>query len=126
MDIGFGYLSIAVDEADASNTMSIGISGKYFLTNGEVMPYITGGFSYTQVPTIETSNSTIEGNMLTVLGAFGVQAFMNNSKTIALFIQMGFGYNLGTIDNTVGNTTMSNEQTNLNLGGSAIGATIYF
>ena len=90
------------------------------------MPYITGGFSYTQVPTIETSNSTIEGNMLTVLGAFGVQAFMNNSKTIALFIQMGLGYNMGTIDNTVGNTTMSNEQTNLNLGGSAIGATIYF
>ena len=30
LDIGFGYLSIAVDEADASNTMSIGISGKYF------------------------------------------------------------------------------------------------
>lgn len=131
LDVGLGYLSVDPGgDADPSTTLSFMAGGKYFFTTEHVSPYLNLGISYTQIPTIETTGSEITGNMMTVLAAFGAQAFINTNNTVAVFVQMGIGYNMGTVDTetTVGgsSTTMSSEMTNLNLGGSAVGITVYF
>lgn len=131
LDLGLGYMSVSQGEGtDAQNTLSIGTAGKYFLKKGDVQPYLNLGFSFTQIPTIENTTSKISGNMVTILGAFGVQSFINQANSVALFVQMGFGYNMGSVEtvNTVGNqnTTSSTDFSTLNLGGSAIGLSIYF
>lgn len=131
LDLGLGYLSVTPGEgADAQSTLSIGAGGKYFLKRGDVQPYLNLGFSFTQIPTIENETSKVSGNMVTVLGAFGVQSFINQANTVAFFVQMGFGYNMGSVEtvNSFGgqsSTTTSDFKT-LNLGGSAIGMIIYF
>ena len=131
LDLGLGYLSVTPGEgADAQSTLSIGAGGKYFLKRGDVQPYLNLGFSFTQIPTIENGTSKVSGNMVTILGAFGVQSFVNQANTIGFFVQMGFGYNMGSVEtvNSFGgqsSTTTSDFKT-LNLGGSAIGMIIYF
>jgi hypothetical protein len=126
LDLGLGYLSITPDGGDAANTLSFGVGGKYFLDQGDVRPYINVALSYSQIPTVESGSTKTSGNLLTFIGAFGAQAFINSSNTVALFVQMGIGYNTGTL--TMDNGVMSSDNTvsSLNLGGSAIGATVYF
>lgn len=131
LDLGIGYLSITPEKGDAANTFSIGAGGKYFLDKGDVKPYINAGFSFTQIPTVTSGSSEISGSLVTFLAAFGAQAFINSSNSVALFVQMGFGYNTGvlktdlTIPNT-GTTSSSNSISSLTLGGSALGVTVYF
>ncbi len=136
LDLGLGYLSIdnGVEGSDPANTLSFMAGGKYFFNVSDVSPYVNLGLSYTQIPTIETVgngfSTEVSGSMMTVLAAFGAQAFLNSTHNIAIFVQMGIGYNMGTVDtkSTVNgtSTTNSNEMTNLNLGGSAVGLTVYF
>lgn len=131
LDLGLGYMSVSQGEGtDALNTISFGAGGKYFLKRGDVQPYVNLGFSFTQIPTVENATSKVSGNMVTVLGAFGVQSFINQANTVALFVQMGFGYNMGSVEtvSTFGtqSTTMTSDFSTMNLGGSAIGMSIYF
>ncbi|PKL79679.1 MAG: hypothetical protein CVV25_07355 [Ignavibacteriae bacterium HGW-Ignavibacteriae-4] len=131
LDLGLGYMSVSQGEGtDAQNTLSFGAGGKYFLKRGDVQPYVNLGFSFTQIPTIENGTSKVSGNMITVLGAFGVQSFINQANTVALFVQMGFGYNMGSVEtaNTIAGqtTTSTSDFSTMNLGGSAIGMSIYF
>lgn len=126
LDLGLGFMSRSRNEEDAQNLLTFGLGGKYFLSNSEVSPYITGGFSYAQLPSSESEISSSEGSILSLLGAFGVQSFVNNSKTIALFIQIGISYNMISTESTVMNQSSTTELNHLNLGASAIGATIYF
>src|SRR5690606_38326700 len=104
--------------------------GNYFLKVGDIQPYLNLGFSYTQIPTVENTGSESSGNMVTILGAFGVQSFINDANSVALFVQMGFGYNIGTLETTttVGTQEISASTTFnvMNLGGSAVGMRIYF
>lgn len=135
LDLGLGYLSVDPGgDADPANTLSIMAGGKYFFNTGDVSPYLNLGISYTQIPTIESGGTgfttEVSGNMMTVLAAFGAQAFITPTHNIALFVQMGIGYNMGTVDTETSSggssSTMSSEVTNLNLGGSAVGVTVYF
>mgnify|MGYP002713107048 FL=1 len=131
LDLGIGYLSITPEKGDAANTFSLGAGGKYFLDKGDVRPYINAGLSFTQIPTVKSGTVETSGNLITFLAAFGAQAFINSSNSVALFVQMGFGYNTGTLksDMTIpgaGTTSSSTSYSSINLGGSAIGATVYF
>lgn len=131
LDLGLGYVSLTPGEgADAQNTVSFAVGGNYFLKVGDIQPYLNLGFSYTQIPTIENTGSESSGNMVTILGAFGVQSFINDANSVALFVQMGFGYNIGTLETTttVGTQEISASTTFnvMNLGGSAVGMRIYF
>lgn len=126
LDLGLGYLSITPEEGDAANTLSFGVGGKYFLDKGDVRPYINAALSYSQIPTISSVTSETSGNLITFIAAFGAQAFVNEANTIALFVQMGLGYNTGTLTMEAAGMSQDNTISSLNLGGSAIGATVYF
>lgn len=127
LDLGLGYLSVTPNEGDGVNTVSIGAGVKYFMGKGDVSPYITGGFSFTNLPTITSVGTERTGNMITFLAAYGAQAYLNSSNTVALFVQMGLGYNTGSITTDItGGSSTTTSISNLNLGGSAVGVTVYF
>jgi len=113
---------------DNQTLFSLYLGGKFFLMPKEmVMPYIGAGFSFTSMPTVKTGNdSETSGKLTTVLGYFGAMSFINKERTIALFIQMGLGFNSGTVSSKYMGKTTDNGQTNITLGGSAFGGSIYF
>ena len=42
----------------------------------------------------------MKGKLITAVGYFGAQGFINSAKTVAIFIQFGLGYNSGTLTTT--------------------------
>jgi hypothetical protein len=138
LEAGVGYLTAGVStdplpngqkNPDNQNLFSVNVGGKYFLMTHDVMPYLFAGFSYTSLPSTKTVYNEISGSLISALAGFGAQSFINTSKTIALFIQFGVGFNKGTVTTkmTEGSTSSTDvSNTNINFGGSAVGATIYF
>jgi hypothetical protein len=78
------------------------------------------------IPSYESGSNEISGSLATFSGYFGAQGFINKSNTVALFIQIGFGFNSGTITTKMGDNESDNGLNILNLGGSAFGGSIYF
>lgn len=134
LEAGISYLTASFQvpsgatAPDNQNLFSIYAGGKYFLMQKEmVMPYIGAGLSYSSLPTVKSGNSNeTSGSLLTFIGCFGVQSFLNKEKTVSLFIQIGVGFNKGTVSSKTSGGTYESGQTNINLGGSAFGGTIYF
>jgi hypothetical protein len=125
LQFGVGFLSAGVSPQegpapDAVTTLSLTAGGKYYMGHGDVMTYLGAGFSYTNLPKITSGNDEITNSLIMIYGCFGAEGFLNSSKTVSVFIQMGLGYNMLSFS-----TQFSNQNT-LNLGGSAVGANIYF
>lgn len=117
--IGFQNASTTVPSGqtapDALSTMSLTAGGRYYLNHGDVMTYLGAGFSYTNLPEIVS----VTGSLITIYGCFGAEGFLNSTKTVSIYIQMGVGYNMFSQSSDNGNNI-------LNLGGSAVGANVYF
>lgn len=134
LEAGISYLTASFQvpsgntAPDNQNLLSIYGGGKYFLMQKEmVMPYIGAGLSFTSMPTVKSGGSNeTSGSLLTFIGCFGAQSFLNKEKTVSLFIQIGVGFNKGTVTTKTSNGSYDNGQTNINLGGSAFGGSIYF
>lgn len=130
--LGFVTASFTVPSSqtapDNQSLFSIFFGGKYFLSEkNDVMPYLGAGFSFTSLPTVKSGvNNETSGSLLTVLGFFGAQGFLNKERTVSLFIQIGLGLSKGTVTNKIGSSSFDNGQTNINFGGSAFGGSIYF
>lgn len=132
LDAGIGYVSVSTDNPDPQpdpdpfTTISFAAGGRYFFNVGNVMPYIGVGFSFTNLPTVKVGGGEIKGSLMTLLGFFGAQAFINDSRTIALFIQIGAGFNSVTSKTEANQMTAETKNSSINFGGSAIGGSIYF
>ncbi len=130
--IGIGLVSFGVSTgtaADSRTTISIAAGGRYYTrTPSDVSPYLGAGLSYTIIPTITSGNSEVSGGVFMINACFGVEAML--AKHVAVFSQLGVGYNSGSISSksTVGgsSTTVSGSVNTLSLGGSAIGLHIYW
>ncbi len=126
---GIGYVSVATDtegdDPDPLSTISIGVQGKYFLSNAPARPYAGIGFSYSSLPTTESANSETTRSLLLVSGVFGGQAFLNDAKTAAMFIQVGLGYNVFSTSTDMDGDNSDTSVSVLNPGGSAFGFSIY-
>ncbi|OGU13256.1 MAG: hypothetical protein A2X61_03700 [Ignavibacteria bacterium GWB2_35_12] len=125
LQFGVGYLSVGQTpqsgpSPDAVTTLSFTAGGKYYLRHGDVMTYLGAGFSFTNLPKFTSGNDEVTNSLIMIFACFGAEGFLNSSKTLSVFIQMGFGYNMLSYS-----AAMSNQNT-LNLGGSAVGANIYF
>ena len=64
--------------------------------------------------------------MTTVLAAIGAQSFIDNNNTVAVFIQMGLGYNMGSVTTEGSGFSTTSDASSLNLGGSAVGFSVFF
>ena len=133
IDAGIGYLTASFQvpsgpTPESQSLFSLCLGAKYFLGISEIVkPYIGGGFSISSLPKVSAGqNYSTSGSLTTVVAYFGAQSFLNNAKTVALFIQMGLAFNKGTLTTTSGNMSSDNGQTNINFGGSAFGGSIYF
>lgn len=148
LGLGYGTASYSVPQGQTApptqSTLGVNLGGKIFLAsrNDMVMPYIGAGFSYVGLPKSEsttgtvpyTTTTSITGSIISVLGCFGAQGFLNAQKTVAIFVQFGLGYSKGTLTTTVATSTPTantsksadNSQADLNLGGSAFGFSVYF
>lgn len=133
LEAGIGYVtaSFSVPDGETANQnqslFSLNLGAKYFISAKEgVMPYIGVGFSTTSLPSTTNGNTTTSASLTTILAYFGAQGFLNNAKTVALFIQFGLGYNNGSQKTVTPNMTSERSQTNINFGGSAFGGSIYF
>lgn len=125
LQFGVGFLSAGVSPQsgpapDAVTTLSLTAGGKYYMSHGDVMPYLSAGFSYTNLPKITSGSTEVTNSLIMVYGCFGAEGFLNSSKTVSIFIQMGLGYNMLSF------SEMFSNLNTLNLGGSAVGANIYF
>jgi outer membrane protein W len=133
LEAGIGFVSASFsvpsgfNAPESQSLFSLFLGGKYFLSSkNDVMPYLGVGVSYTALPTIKSGTNETSATLLTVLGYFGAQGFLNTQKTVSLFIQFGIGYNQGTVTNKIGSNSSDNGLTNINFGGSAFGGSIYF
>ncbi len=131
LGFGIGFQSTSMtgdnlsDEAkEAETSYGFNIYGLYYLSHGDVNPYITLSVGYF-VPYKETEGSTeYTFSEVDISAAFGGQVFL--TKNFAVYIEAGFNYN-------VMNTTakMSNVETDfgknfMRLFTSAVGASLYF
>ncbi len=130
LEFGFGFLSVtplAGEDADvdALSTISVMVGGKLFFEDqGPVRPYGGLNVSYSVLPTIESGTTETSSNFMSVGGVFGAMGFINESETVALFIQVGAAYN--SFSSTFKNgEEMKSTASSFNLGGSAIGGMIY-
>ncbi len=114
-EVGLGFASISPESGDDISAFSLMAGLKYFLRLGNVMPYLNGAFSYSSVPKFDNFS---ESNLFSIFGSFGAQAFLNDQHTAALFIQIGIGFS--AIDANGFKKSM------VDLGGSAIGGSVYF
>lgn len=125
LQFGVGFLSTSQTPPtgtapDALTTISFTAGGKYFLSKGDVMPYLAAGFSYTNLPKFTSGTTEITSSLVMIYGCFGGEGFLNANKTVSVFIQMGLGYNMLSF------SSLMNGQNTLNFGGSAVGANVYF
>lgn len=125
LQFGVGFLSAGQTPPtgtapDAVTTISLTAGGKYYQSHGDVMTYLGAGFSYTILPKITSGNTEVTNSLIMIFGCFGAEGFLNANKSVSVFIQMGLGYNMLSF------SEMFNNQNTLNLGGSAVGANIYF
>lgn len=131
LELGIGYLSVSADvpgdnDPDPLSSIAVALGGKYFLSNGPVMPYLGLNGSYAILPTTKFNTTEITGNVMSLIAYFGAMSFINDSKTLAIFLQMGLGYNSGTVTTETNGSKSDASSGSFNLGGSAIGAAIYF
>lgn len=132
LDLGLGVVSISYSApsgqtaAKSQTAISLMLGGKYFLSSKDVSPYLGAGFSYSSLPTITSGSTEVSGSLVTFIGFFGAQGFINASKNVALFAQIGFGVNSGSITTKVEGMSAKNGISTINLGGSAFGGSIYF
>ncbi len=135
IEAGIGYVSVStsIDAAGAKNpdpisTISFSAGGRYFLRTGDVQPYVGGGLSFTSLPSTTINSKEVSASLLSFIGFVGAQGFINTSRTVALFIQMGFGYNSasGNVTDPITFVQSEGSTSSFNFGGSAVGATVYF
>ncbi len=129
LNAGLGFLSTSFsgNSAPASQSLiSIAVGGKLILSHHDVMPYIGLGFSYTNLPKVTQGTTDITGSLITLTPCFGVESFINQAKTVSMYIQMGIGYNSTSLKATSGNFSSTSGTSMFNLGGSAAGVNIYF
>jgi hypothetical protein len=122
LELGLGIASqsftVATGSAPNSQTsISFSFGGKYFLMTKDVMPYITAGFSYTGFPKTTVTGTDYTGSLVTFLAGFGAESFLNSTRTIGLFIQIGIGFNSITNTVTVAGQSASSGSSTFNLGG---------
>lgn len=135
IEAGIGYVSVStsydkesIKEPDPLSAISFSAGCRYFLRKAEVQPYVGGGFSYTSLPSVTGFDmKEISVNLFSFIGFVGAQGFINKSQTVALFIQIGFGFNTFTGGIPDPDTFQISKGTfsTINFGGSAIGGTIY-
>jgi hypothetical protein len=129
---GIGFLSTSYTVASGSappsqSIISITAGGKLYLSHHDVMPYLGLGFSYTNLPKVTISQGMdLTGSLITVLPCFGVESFINQAKTVSMYIQMGIGFNSTSLKTTVSGNSSTSGTSMFNFGGSAAGVNIYF
>lgn len=132
--LGFGTVSFAVPTGstaiESQSTMSVLLGGRLYMSPGaKASPYVNVGLSYTKAPTIKTSKLEVSANLIGVIAAVGAQGWL--SESVSAYVQMGLGYNSGTITSTGIGTdadkgSSSNSVNTLSLGGSAAGICVYW
>ncbi|MDT3739103.1 MAG: hypothetical protein RO257_06320 [Candidatus Kapabacteria bacterium] len=127
MEFGVGILfnneSYSVETgtaAESRTTIGIGLHGSYYLSHGDVSPYLQLGLNYTGYPKEGSGPSEKTSNAIDINFAFGGHAFV--VKSFAVWGQIGLGYSMYS------ETQNSNTQgrNNLYLFTSAVGASFYF
>lgn len=122
--LGIGYKSTTPTgddvEGDAVTEMGFNIYGAYFLSRGDVNPYITLYLGYFMPPTEGSGSSEITYSNIDIAAAFGGQVFI--AKNFAVYVEAGISFmmeNRTANDKTTGQSIM-------NLFTSAVGASLYF
>jgi hypothetical protein len=133
IEIGFGLTfmneSYSVDApataADAQTTLGFSLFADYYLSKGDINPYIGINLNYLGYPEVKQSetNKTNTNDMGFEL-VFGAQSFI--TKSFAVYAEMGVGYSMHNITQTSGSKDFKSSTNMLKLFTSAIGATFYF
>ncbi|MFA6571070.1 MAG: outer membrane beta-barrel protein [Bacteroidota bacterium] len=111
-------------QKESKSTIGFNCYGLYFLSKGDVSPYLTLGFGYTIPPketqgTIETTHSVLDLSF-----AFGGQVFI--TRNFAVYVEAGVNYNTASSTAKAGNTESKYSENLLRLFTSAVGASLYF
>ncbi len=131
MELGVGILfnsesySVESGEApDAKTTIGIGLHGSYYLSHGDVSPYLQLGLGYTGFPKTTSGTSETTSNQVDISFAFGGHAFI--VKSFAVWGQIGLGYSMHSTTQKQGTLESTHGTNMLNLFTSAVGASFYF
>ena len=124
--VGFKNVSYTVDEGEApesETSLSFGAWGGYFLTKGDVSPYIGVGVYYSGLPKstvgdFETTSYNIEAEV-----DFGMQVFFN--KHFAVFGEIKASYNILSEDTKYTSETLNKTTGTFRIFTAAIGACFY-
>jgi hypothetical protein len=111
-------------EKEARSTVGFNCYGLYFLSHGDVSPYLTLGLGYTIPPKETQGIKETTFNVIDVSFAFGGQAFI--TKTFAVYIEAGINYNTSSITEKEGTSEVKQSENLLRLFTSAVGASLYF
>jgi hypothetical protein len=127
--LGIGYKSTSMsgdgfDNAEAVTEMGFNIYGAYYLSRGDVNPYVTLYLGYFMPPDETEAGTEYTYSELNISAAFGGQVFI--SKNFAVYVEAGLSYNTMSTTGKSGSTELSYSLNVMNLFTSAVGASIYF
>jgi hypothetical protein len=119
MDIALtlGYSSKTPDGGDAADVLNIGLQYRYLFLEpaNTIDPYLSVGLIYGT-----NANEGDDYNTLFIQAAYGLQAEL--VKNVYLFAQIGLGFGM---ENSVNISDEDITNTEINFGGSRLGAIIY-
>ncbi|TAL70110.1 MAG: hypothetical protein EPN82_05725 [Bacteroidetes bacterium] len=127
--LGVGYSSEGGKDGDktrdSKSTIGINAYGAYFLSKGDVNPYLTLYVGYMIPPKEKSGENETTYNTIDVSFAFGGQVFV--TKNFAVYIEAGLDYNIASSTEKIPNVPDYTKSTNImSLFTSAVGASLYF
>jgi hypothetical protein len=122
--LGIGYKSTTPTgdgvTGDAVTEMGLNIYGAYYLSRGDVNPYITLYLGYFKPPTQGSGTTETTFSDIDISAAFGGQVFL--AKNFAVYVEAGLNFTMSS--QTVNDVTTGTNI--MNLFTSAVGASLYF
>lgn len=129
LGIGFQSTSLTGDnlsdaQKEAETSYGINVYGAYYLSRGDVNPYITLAFGYL-VPFKEViENTEYTFTEIDISAAFGGQVFI--TKNFAVYVEAGFNYNVLNTKAKLLSIETDTGKNFMRLFTSAVGASLYF
>lgn len=132
-EVGFGLtfknVSYTVDAPakapDSQTTLGFSVYGDYFLSRGDINPYVGINLSYLGYPEVKVSDlDKTNTNDIGFELVFGAQSFI--TKSFAVYAEMGVSYLMNNVTRTLNSQDSKSGTNTFKLFTTAIGATFYF
>lgn len=126
LGLGVGFESVSQEGSDAQSTIGVNAYGAYFLSKGDVNPYLTVAAGVMMPPKETSAQGETTFNNMDFSFAFGGQVFV--TKNFAVYVEAGVDYTIESAKfKPTGGGSESTSSTNfLSLFTSAVGASLYF